>query len=136
MEHREVTGAADEFAGLIEAAKAALGARGQMVHAYSADEYRAMRLWLAEDKLSGFAVKANGDIVSVWSLAKGRLADMLKIAVEAGGNHLDCFAPLEPVYQRFGFKPVAHDAWNDAYAPADWDYAENGRPDIAYLSLN
>jgi hypothetical protein len=134
MEYNEVTGAAFAFAHLLRSAKRKLGDRGHLVHVYSPDEYRAMRLFLAEDWQSGFAVKADGDIVSVFSLGKGRLGEMLQIARENGGKKLDCFEPLAPVYQRYGFEVTDRADWSDEYAPANWNYAALGRPAVLFLS--
>ena len=122
------------FREALDRAKAALGERGQFVHAYEPEEYATMRLFVHADGRSGFAVKPDGDIVSVFSTAGGRLANMLELARKSGGVKLDCFAPLEPVYQRHGFHTVDRVAWADEFAPANWNYAANGRPDVVFLS--
>ncbi len=134
MKYQEVTGAAFAFHHLVRSAKRQLGPRGQFVHLYGWGEYLDMRLFVADDYQSGFAVKDDGDIVSVFSLAHGRLADMIELARQNGGDHLDCFEPLAPVYGRFGFQVTSKADWADEYAPADWDYAANGRPSVTFLS--
>ena len=134
MDYHEVTGAPYAFHHLLLAAKRKLGDRGHFVHVYSPEEYAGMRLFMADDWKSGFAVKPDGDIVSVFSLGKGRLADMLALARENGGLKLDCFEPLAPVYERYGFKVTDRADWSDDYAPANWNYAALGRPAVLFLA--
>lgn len=136
MPYREISGRPTLFYWRLRVAKRKLRSRGQFVALYTPNQYRDMRLFVADDGLSGFAVKPDGDIVSVWSLAKGRLAEMLDVAREAGGYRLDCFQPLAKVYQRHGFRVTGRVRWDDQYAPEGWDYGQNGRPDVIYLALD
>ena len=41
-----------------------------------------------------------------------------------------------PVYERHGFVPVARLKFNDKYAPADWNYERDGRPDVIFYVHN
>ncbi len=66
------------------------------------DEY-----YLSEDQLSGFAVKANGELVGVFSLVKGRGAQLMRHATYRGATHLDCFDGFLPTfYAQHGFVVV------------------------------
>ena len=94
------------------------------------------------DAGSGFAIKPDGDIVSVFaspSEPRGSSYAMLQAAVQAGGRKLDAFDTYLPnIYQRVGFRPVARVPWNDEFAPPDWNKEtfreyNNGEPDIMFF---
>lgn len=125
----------DTFKNAIAKAKQSLGDYGASVELK--DDYTDINLYLSEDGESGFGIKPNGDIVSVFSSkkVKGRAHHLLEMAVyEGGGRQLDCFdIYLTKIYEIHGFKPVAKMKWNDEYIPEGWnkdnfkDY-NNGEP--------
>lgn len=125
----------DTFKKAISKAKQSLGNDGASVELK--DDYTDINLYLSEDGESGFGIKPNGDIVSVFSSkkVKGRAHHLLEMAVyEGGGRQLDCFdIYLTKIYETHGFKPVAKMKWNDEYIPEGWnkenfkDY-NNGEP--------
>ena len=125
----------DTFKNAIAKAKQSLGNDGASVELK--DDYTDINLYLSEDGESGFGIKPNGDIVSVFSSkkVKGRAHHLLEMAVyEGGGRQLDCFdIYLTKIYETHGFKPVAKMKWNDEYIPEGWnkenfkDY-NNGEP--------
>jgi hypothetical protein len=99
-------------------------------------------MFLTDDGRAGFALKPDGDIVSVFSKGpevKGAAHTMLEIAQQAGGVKLDCFDTVLPeLYGKHGFKAVARMPWNDEYAPSGWDKAtfakyNNGEPDVVFM---
>jgi hypothetical protein len=117
---------------------------GAAVYVYPTDEYAAMKLFVNEDQSAGFAVKPDGDIVSVFAAPNfdepGRVYSMLALAVErAGGTKLDAFDTILPqVYAMAGFVEVGRDPWNEQYKPDDWDKTtfmeyNNGEPAIVYM---
>ena len=116
---------------------------GPAVHVYEPDEYAAMRLFSSKDGTSGFAIKDDGDIVSVFNLESGphsRITPhMLALAIEQGGRKLDCFETQLPrIYSESGFRVVARTKWNEDFKSADWDKElflewNNGEPDIVYM---
>jgi len=116
---------------------------GAAVYVYPVDELQGMKLFVNEDQTSGFAVKADGDIVSVFAApnraAPGRVYSMLSLAVEQGGTKLDAFDTILPqVYAMAGFVEVGRDPWVEQYKPADWDKVtfidyNQGEPDIVYM---
>lgn len=124
----------DTFKKAIAKAKQSLGNDGASVELK--DDYTDINLYLSEDGESGFGIKPNGDIVSVFSSkkVKGRSAHMLEMAISQGGRQLDCFdVYLVEIYEAHGFKPVAKMKWNGEYIPEGWnkdnfkDY-NNGEP--------
>ncbi|WP_302271376.1 hypothetical protein [Brachyspira aalborgi] len=124
----------DAFKNAISKAKQSLGNNGASVELK--DDYTDINLYLSDDGESGFGIKPNGDIVSVFSSSKekGRSSYMLEMAISQGGRQLDCFdIYLTKIYEAHGFKPVAKMKWNDEYIPESWnkdnfkDY-NNGEP--------
>ena len=129
----------DTFKNAIAKAKQSLGDNGASVELK--DDYTDINLYLSEDGESGFGIKPNGDIVSVFSSenVKGRSAHMLEMAISQGGRQLDCFdIYLTKIYETHGFKPVAKMKWDDEYIPEGWnkenfkDY-NNGEPDVVFM---
>lgn len=108
---------------------------GAAVHAYTAEEYAQMRLFLAPDGLSGFALKGE-DIVSVFShpaSGGGRARKIIDVAVANGGRTLDCFdGKLVQIYSALGFREVRRESWNEEYRPDGWQDAW-GKPDVVYM---
>jgi len=115
---------------------------GAALHVYKLGEYSRMRTFLTDDRLAGFALNGE-DIVSVFrhtaAPARGLAAALMRQAVAAGGRTLDAFDTYLPkVYARCGFVEVGRLAWNDEYAPVDWDYGtfeqwNGGRPDVVLM---
>lgn len=101
-----------------------------------------MQLFLDDTKGVGVAVTADGDIVSVFknpnnSHARGSVSSILLTALNNGGVKLDNFdGKLSDMYNDHGFIPVARTAFVDEYAPDDWNYERDGRPDIIFWMHN
>lgn len=111
---------------------------GGMVHRYADEDYAGMKLFLTPDNMAGFAIKDDGDIVSVFANPagpRGRLPVLMQAAVAAGGRKLDAFdAGLPQMYAKQGFVETGRVPWDDLYAPEGWDYAKFGRPDVVFMS--
>ncbi len=109
---------------------------------YPLEEYKNMRLFVSETGTSGFAIKPDGDIVSVFSGESGSVHSMLELAIQNGGTKLDCFDTYLPyIYKRHGFEEVDRIKWDDKYMPQTWDKKyfkdfNNGEPDVVYYQLN
>lgn len=81
---------------------------GAAVYVYDRPEYSHMRLFMSEDRKNGFAIKSDGDIVSVFSGGDGSVYGMMILATEQGGTKLDAFDTVLPdVYSINGFREVA-----------------------------
>jgi hypothetical protein len=137
---------AERFIAAIEGARASLGAIGEAVKVYPTSDYAGMRLFMAEDGNAGFALKEDGDIISVFS-SKGTGAGraIMETAIAAGGRKLDAFDTILPdFYAVHGFKGTSRLAWNDEIAMADmpsWDkqaFAEfnGGEPDVVFMAYD
>jgi hypothetical protein len=109
------------------------------VSSYTADEYKAMgaKIRVSSDGKSGYALKPDGEFISVFSSVKGRGDFLVKDAIHNGADHLDCFDGMLPIlYGNNGFKETGRLKWDDQYAPKGWDYEKYGRPDVIFMSRN
>lgn len=110
------------------------------VTVYTEEEYRKMgaKIYLTEDKLSGFAIKPDGELISVFSSVRGRGNAIAKMAVMKGAMHLDCYEHpttrhLTVLYSDVGFMETKRLKWDDQYAPQGWDYERNDNPDVVFM---
>ena len=87
---------------------------------YDIAKYIGVDCFLSEDKQTGYAI-AYGDLVSVFSLVRGRGDALLVDAISNGAGTLDCFADLTgnviggqlfDLYSRHGF--VIDESHNEA----------------------
>lgn len=93
----------------------------------SADELRGkiVDAYISTDGLSGFAIAAHGELVGVFSLVKGRGAELMRHAIYRGAHFLDCFdGYLTSFYASHGFVEVAR--------VQNWT---PGGPDVVYMAL-
>ena len=114
---------------------------GAFVTQHEIEDYAKMRTFLNDDGTVGVAVKDDGDIVSVFKNKKNKSKDavssILLTALENGGTKLDNYdGVLSKMYLNHGFIPVARTAFVDEYAPSDWNYERDGRPDIIFWRHN
>ena len=118
---------------------------GAAVYVYPKEDYQKMRLFATPDELSVFAIKSDGDIVSVASLPgapSGRVHSMLSLATELGGTKLDAFDTVLPeIYAMSGFKEVGRVNWNEDYKPDNWNKEvfskfNNGEPDVVFMEYD
>lgn len=117
----------DEFHSAIGEAQRANPRIEEFVHRYSPEELKDMKTFLTADKQSGFAVKPDGDIVSVFSAAKGRGDELVDKAIEMGGTKLDAFDGYltKELYPRHGFVEYKREP--------NWT---PGEPDVVYMKLD
>lgn len=85
-----------------------------------------IKLFMSDDESIGFAIKEDGDIVSVFAdKTKGNhpmsVYSILLSAIENGGNRLDCYGKgLLKFYMRMGFVPQGKVLYNEEYESAEW----------------
>ena len=89
---------------------------------------------------SGFAITKDGDIIGVFrhklNGRPGATAVMIPLAIENGGNKLDCYGTgLVRIYERYGFYPVARVEFNEELANPGWDETK-GRPEVIFMAHN
>lgn len=105
---------------------------------YTLDEFKDMTTYKVEGYDIGYAIKSDGDIVSVFNNSgiKGIGKELVKSAIRNGGTKLDHFDGfLSDFYEDLGFKEYMRYTWDDQYAPKDWDYEKDGRPDVIMRKL-
>ena len=115
---------------------------GAFVTQHEIEEYDGMNLYNDSTGTVGVAVTEDGNIVSVFkdanSPVKSAMTSILFTALSNGGVKLDNFnsPALSYMYAQHGFIPVARTAFVDEYAPDDWNYERDGRPDIVFWVHN
>lgn len=112
------------FQASIAAAKASIGERDRWrVDVHDAKDYEGDKIHITPGG-STIAIEKDGNIVSVCKNAGDtgtRGSDLLKYAVENGGDRLDAFGPkLYDFYTKNGFEPVSYTEFNEKYAPEGW----------------
>lgn len=146
----------------VDAARKAQESRGVMgrsVTVANPEDYAGHKMFLSEDRSSGFAVSPSGELTSVFSAAgspnKAFSASILPIAVSRGARWLNAFdTALPEMYARFGFRPVARIPFDESVARADWGdeatdafiadmaarghhgTAGEGRPDLVFMGYD
>lgn len=120
-----------EFYHAIEKARNLPGKRGEeiryMTTKYSPEELEAMQPFLHPDKQSGFVVKPDSEVTSLFSLARGRGDDLTRGAISEGARKLDNFdlrGKLPELYGRHGF--------------SEYDRVPNwtpGEPDVSFMKM-
>jgi hypothetical protein len=94
---------------------------------------------LSGNKTFGYAIKTDGDIVSVFKkedAPPGTLKKVIPHALSNGGTHLDCFngsPPLPYMYAPYNLVPVAKVKFDEQYKPDGWKVEEHGTPDVIFM---
>jgi len=94
---------------------------------YSAEDYKNFKTTLSPDKTTGYAIKPDGDLVSVFNIGKKGMGKYAVVdAIEEGATKLDTFdGKLVKYYQQFGFTEYKREP--------NWT---PGQPDVVYMKLN
>ncbi|MEE6207235.1 MAG: hypothetical protein VZR95_04185 [Alphaproteobacteria bacterium] len=124
--------------------KKSAGYTGEQVWQYTPEEYAKMRTFLTDDGKVGFAIKDDGDVVSVFSNngPRGAADSIMQAATSVGGKKLDAYDTFLPeIYSRHGFKVTSRDPWNNEFASKTWDKAKMrnfnlGEPDVVYMQYD
>jgi hypothetical protein len=112
---------------------------GDMLSKYTPTEYKAMRTFLTPDSKSGFALTKDGELVSVFSAAKGRGEKLARQATAQGATKLDNFDiqnVLPTLYGKAGFKETARYGYDPQYAGELSDYVNAIKPDVVNMELD
>ena len=108
------------------------------VFVYPEEDYAQMRLFLTDTGNSGVAVKADGDMVSVFS-AEGNGRTLVEVAIASGATRGDAFATILPeLYAPHGLPTVARTGWDETQKPPGWNKKHfkqfnGGRPDVVFM---
>jgi hypothetical protein len=99
-----------------------------------------VRTFTDENGTVGVGVSPDGDIVGVFKNKDGgpkkALDTMMPIAIEQGGDRLDCYGEgLVNLYAKYGFEPVARVEFNPEYANEGWT-PDKGTPYIYVMKHN
>lgn len=99
-----------------------------------------VRTFMDENGTVGVGVSPDGDIVGVFKNKDGgpkkALDTMMPIAIEQGGDRLDCYGEgLVNLYAKYGFEPVARVEFNPEYANEGWT-PDKGTPYIYVMKHN
>lgn len=99
-----------------------------------------VRTFMNESGTVGLGIAPDGDIVAVFKNKNGgpknALDTMMPIAIEQGGDRLDCYGHgLVHVYENYGFVPVARVEFNSEYANDGWT-PDKGNPYIYVMMHN
>lgn len=82
-------------------------------------------LWSNGVDYAGYALRSDGELVYVFSTARGQGSAIVESAIGNGATYLDCFDGYLPtLYGRHGFETVA--------TVPNWT---PGEPDVVYMAL-
>lgn len=113
---------------------------GAFVDQHTVEEYSQMSfLFLTLDNKAGVAITTDNNIVSVFNGGeqKGVLKTLLPVAIEFGGDRLDNYdGKLSTIYELYGFNPISNVPFDETFAPDDWNYERDGKPDIVFWLHN
>jgi len=107
---------------------------------YTTEDYREMKVktYVTETGNAGYAIKPDGDIISVFSKkGSGEGTRAICDAIAHGGTKLDCFEGFlsEQFYPSLGFKESGRLKWDDQYAPSGWNHGRDDSPDIVFMAM-
>lgn len=106
---------------------------------YSVDEYAKMKCYLVPGLDAGFAIKPDGELVSLHnnSTQRGIGEQLVELSKQAGGTHFDHFdiPRLNEIYNAAGFVETERLKFDPQYAPEGWDYEKYDSPDVVFRQL-
>lgn len=94
------------------------------------------KLFLSDDKKSGFGVNPDGELISVFALERQRGKILVAEARKQGAAYLSCMGEhLLVMYSEFDFSPTEVLKWDNRFAPKNWNYERFGMPNIYDMRL-
>ena len=121
----------------------ATNSHGAFVEAKSLEEYskKGTELFISLSGQSGFALTSDGDLVSLFkkdgTTDANVLHEAMVVGIANGAKKLDCFDGFLPThYAQYGFVAVAQVAFNDEFAPPNWNYERDGKPSVVFMVHN
>ena len=99
-------------------------------------EAKGTKLFLSQDRQSGFGINPDGELISVFSLERKRGKILVAEAKKQGAIYLSCMGDhLLKMYSEFDFTPVEIQKWDNRFAPKNWNYERFGTPNIYDMKL-
>ena len=105
---------------------------------HTEDDYenKGTKLFLSEDKKSGFGINQDGELISVFSLERQRGKILVAEARKQGARYLSCTGDhLFELYSGFDFSPTEVLKWDNQFAPKNWNHERFGTPNIYEMRL-
>lgn len=109
--------------------------RSQFLSPYTPEQLADYELYMTDDFV-GYGLSPAKDLIGVFnnSSRSGAGKEAVIHGISKGAKTLDAMDGfLHEYYKKFGFKFKNADVWQDQYAPANWDYAQYGKPNIVYM---
>ncbi|GEM_PF-1551220 len=103
----------------------------------SKDELQDKQLHLSVDGKVGYLLDSQGDFGNLFNHGgvKGQGQVAIVQAIEQGARTLDAFDGVLPeLYAQYGYAVTGRMKFNDAFAPPNWNYARDGRPDVVFMA--
>jgi hypothetical protein len=113
------------------------GSRPQFLTPSSPLDLQDHSLYLSNGGRVGYALDNTGDLQNVFNNGgpKGAGRQALVDAIHNGATTLDAFdGHLPALYSQFGFVPTGRMKFSDEYAPKNWNFAKDGRPDVVFMA--
>lgn len=139
---RDTSSVPEIYEAALHAGRASDNINGWCVTPKTAQNLKAdsVRTFMNDNGTAGVGITTNGDIVAVFKNRNGgparALDTMMPIAIEQGGNRLDCYGEgLVYTYEGYGFTPVARVEFNPKYANDGWS-PDKGTPYIYFMAHN
>jgi hypothetical protein len=110
--------------------------RPQFIAPYAMEQLKDAQLFLSEDGKVGYALTSNKDLINLFNNSgiRGAAEEAVIQAIVNGAETLDCYDGfLVGYYTKLGFREYKRAAWDDEYAPANWNYERDGRPDVVFM---
>lgn len=131
---------AEDFISSVEAVRAS-GSRGMGISAQTVESLEGAQMFLADEGRVGFAVKPDGELVSVFKHPDSPLSEvmpeLLSLAAEAGATNLSTFeGPVADLYRSSGWVETGRAEFDDQLAPEGGDTEQGGRPDVLTMRLD
>jgi hypothetical protein len=115
---------------------------GKYLTPHSPEEFAQMRTFIHPSGLVGGALQYHPDgRIEAGSLfnaggPRGAGMKMMQHLIGQGANYLSAIGdPLRQKYEGQGFQTTNAMSWDDQYAPDNWDYENQGRPNVYEMSL-
>lgn len=109
---------------------------GASVDVHSQEEYSSHKMFTTRDKMAGYSVSPQGELVSVFKHPASSYENVAQRAAEhgtlvGGANHLNAYdGKLPEMYAKGGFKASSRLPWNEEFKPEGW---KGGSPDVVMM---